>query len=120
MDKRQLLNTPPIIIIGHPRSGTSLLRSVLNVHSQIVIAPECGFAQWLYQSYKDWDINLNAENRTNTFIADLVASRKFETWELSPQKIRNLINSVSPKNYKELIATICSLYAQEQLSLIHI
>ena len=37
----------PIFIVGFSRSGTSLLRSMLNAHQNIYISQESGFYQWL-------------------------------------------------------------------------
>jgi hypothetical protein len=37
----------PIFIVGTGRSGTSLLRAVLNAHPNIYITPEAGFFLWL-------------------------------------------------------------------------
>ncbi len=33
----------PILIVGHPRSGTTLLTTILNRHSQVAIPPELSF-----------------------------------------------------------------------------
>ena len=33
----------PILIVGHPRSGTTLLATILNRHSQVAIPPELSF-----------------------------------------------------------------------------
>jgi len=33
----------PILIVGHPRSGTTLLATILNRHSQVAIPPELNF-----------------------------------------------------------------------------
>lgn len=38
---------PPIFIVGYSRSGTSLLRAMLNAHPRIHIAQESAFYQWL-------------------------------------------------------------------------
>jgi hypothetical protein len=52
-----MVNKKQVFIIGNPRSGTSLLRIMLNSHSSMVVPPECGFIQWWYQKYKDWPSN---------------------------------------------------------------
>lgn len=33
----------PIFIVGHPRSGTTLLATILNRHSRVAISPELSF-----------------------------------------------------------------------------
>ncbi len=40
--------TPPIFIFGSPRSGTTLVREILNQHSRVHIVPETGFYDRLW------------------------------------------------------------------------
>ena len=35
-----VLRDSPIFICGHPKSGTSLLRSILDSHPEIIVYPE--------------------------------------------------------------------------------
>ena len=72
-------------MIGNPRSGTSLLRLMLNNHPFISVPPECGFVVWLYEKYK----NEKFVNKKliNNFIIDLLGCKKFETWGLSKSEI---------------------------------
>ena len=67
-------------IISNPRSGSSMLRLMLNSHPNIHVPPECGFMVWLYKKYKH--ANLNNKLILNSFIDDLIDSRKFEHWEI--------------------------------------
>ncbi len=41
----------PIIVLGNPRSGTTMFRLMLTAHSEICIPPECGFFQWYYPDF---------------------------------------------------------------------
>jgi len=103
----------PFFIIGNPRSGTSLLRLLLTCHPDLSVPPESSFMMWLLDKYKNWD-NLDFENKTQLFIADLMASKKFEFWELTKTQIEESILEAKPKNYKTLINTIYNLYAKTQ------
>ena len=78
------LSSQPIIILGNPRSGTTLLRLILASHSQIVIPPEAGFMCWLSQYYasaapSSWKNKLFLEE----FSLEVCKSKKFITWGLS-------------------------------------
>lgn len=42
-----LLSDAPIFVVGFSRSGTSLLRAMLNAHPRVHIAQESAFYQWL-------------------------------------------------------------------------
>ncbi|WP_452231458.1 sulfotransferase family protein [Lacinutrix sp. MEBiC02595] len=98
-------------ILGNPRSGTSLLRLILNSHSQITVPPECGFLLWLEPKYKSWNAtNLNAID-INAFVQDVQQSKKFETWNVSSQTIINSIEEEQPVNYAALAQCVYRSYA---------
>jgi FkbM family methyltransferase len=42
----------PILIVGHPRSGTTLLATILNRHSQVAIPPETSFFLPAFRHYR--------------------------------------------------------------------
>lgn len=101
-------------ILANPRSGSSLLRLILNGHSQITVPPECGFLLWLQPKYKLWSIaNLNT-NDIKCFVEDLQQSKKFETWNVSNQTIISIIDAEQPKNYLELSKCVYKSYASMQ------
>jgi hypothetical protein len=102
------MHKPPkhLFIIGNPRSGTSLLRIMLNSHSQITVPPECGFMEWWYDKYKNW----SEESNIDEFIQDLKTSRKIETWDLNYDKLFEFLNKEICKNYEELVFKVVEFY----------
>ena len=66
----------PFLILGSPRSGSSLLRALLNTHTQIVVPPECGYIKWLGKKFKGAPVDIEE------FVAALSASKKIEGWGL--------------------------------------
>lgn len=107
-----LMNNTPFFIIGNPRSGTSLLRLMLNSHPQMTVPPECGFALWLYDRYKDQ--NPADPAVVNAYIADVCASRKFETWGLEQGFIQEFARNSQPTDYPALASLIYRSYAAQQ------
>jgi hypothetical protein len=101
----------PVFIIGNPRSGTSLLRLMLMSHTGIVIAPECGFAVWLYESYADWTQGDVDSPRLSLFLHDLAQARKFETWNVRIDALRDYISRRRPSSYSDLVASVYRFYA---------
>lgn len=98
-------------ILGNARSGTSLLRLLLHQHSQVCVPPECGFLLWLYSKYKDWTIaDLNSQ-RLDSFISDVQASKKFETWEIDETLLKEVILNTLPKSYEALAQCVYLSYA---------
>lgn len=98
---------PPVFIIGNPRSGTTLLRLMLNNHKNIVVPPECGFAVWWYDNYKNWNQHLSQNKQhVESFIHDLSTSRKVETWNLDYATLGDFIQAKKPANYTELVSSV--------------
>lgn len=101
----------PIFVIGNPRSGTTLLRLMLNSHRDILVPPECGFAVWWYDKYKHWDSSSAIDNSTlSDFLNDLRSSRKIETWNLDYNKLKHFIIDEHPASYADLVSTVYIFY----------
>ncbi|MCK4813178.1 MAG: sulfotransferase [Candidatus Marinimicrobia bacterium] len=96
-----------VFILGNPRSGTTLLRIMLNSHPDIIAAPESGFMQWWYKKYATWSYKdaLNSK-KIHDFVGDVFSSKKIENWELDRDEIIQLIHNVKPDNYGDL----CELF----------
>ena len=95
-----------LFVIGNPRSGTSLLRIMLNSHNKIVVPPECGYMQWWYSKYKDWSVSSNLQD----FIDDLSTSKKIETWQLDYKLLYEYLKDNQPESYQSLIFKVVEFY----------
>lgn len=103
----------PIFIIGNPRSGTTLLRLMLTCHRNIVIPPECGFAVWWYQKYRNWNSE-SAKQNLDAFLDDLFGSKKIETWNLNRELLRETLSEKEPESYSDLVSLIYEKFAMQQ------
>ncbi|WP_346856191.1 sulfotransferase [uncultured Draconibacterium sp.] len=99
----------PIFIIGNPRSGTTLLRLILNAHSKFVIPPEAGFAFWLYSQYKNFRYR-----DLDTFLDDMKSTKKINNWNLDWIELRKFLFKKQPNKYGELINDIYSFYGDSK------
>ena len=52
-----ILDRPPIFILGVPRSGTTLLRMIIDSHPEIMCGPE---APWITNQQLDWAPSLRS------------------------------------------------------------
>jgi len=103
--------TEHFFIIGNPRSGTSLLRNILNNHSSIVVPPECGFIHWWYHKYKSWSNNESKNKEAiHGFVNDLKTSRKIETWKLDFSLLETYLLKRNISSYNELCFQIIKFY----------
>ncbi|MEI2419192.1 sulfotransferase [Arthrospira platensis SPKY2] len=100
----------PFFIIGNPRSGTTLLRLMLNNHPQITVPPECGFALWLSEKYQN--IKVYNDYVYSEFAKDVFNSKKFETWGVDESLILETIIDKNPKDYVALVNCIYCSYSK--------
>ncbi len=98
---------PPIFLLGNPRSGTTLLRLMLTCHRDIVVPPECGFAVWYYDKYRDWN-----PDQIPTFVEDVAAAKKFDTWGLTRGELSAALEEDPPASYAEAASRVYELYGR--------
>lgn len=101
-----------VFILGNPRSGTTLLRIILNNHQNIIAPPECGFAHWWLEKYINWSWEQSKSN-LSAFLKDLANSKKIETWHLDFNKLKELIIQNEPNTYGDLVNLVYLSYANE-------
>ena len=69
----------PFFILGNPRSGTTLLRLMLDAHPKMTVPPECGFIVWFYDKYKSWSDSDKSTLNIQMFIEDLQTAKKISS-----------------------------------------
>jgi hypothetical protein len=99
----------PIFIIGNPRSGTTLLRLMLTCHPRVCVPPECGFAVWLYDKYRDW-----RPEQVEDFARDVLACYKIETWHWDTAGLAPFLRSNAPQTYARAAELVYLWYARCQ------
>jgi hypothetical protein len=105
----------PFFVIGNPRSGTSLLRLMLNSHPHICVPPECGYIEWWYEKYLAWNKNDSTnKKKVDEYVNDILSSKKMETWRMEINKLRENILFHQPNNYADLSAVVCLTFAQSK------
>ncbi|HKR05420.1 MAG TPA: sulfotransferase [Bacteroidia bacterium] len=103
----------PFFVIGNPRSGTSLLRLMLNSHPEICVPPECGFIEWWHEKYSGWSKkNIPEKGKVDEYVNDILSSKKMETWHIKKKNLKDNILFYKPGNYADLCAVVCLTFAQ--------
>jgi len=82
----QIADIPFFFVVGRPRSGTTLLRTLFDAHPNISFPPECQFIVNLYPKYGklvEWNSKLLTE-----FYNDVTSQWLFDTWKIDNDKLK--------------------------------
>jgi Sulfotransferase family/Uncharacterised nucleotidyltransferase len=95
--------------VGVARSGTTLLRAMMDAHPEIAIPPESWFVTELaarrgtYESRHGFDVE--------RFATDLVAHERFARWGIEKDDLRAAICESGPGDYPSAIRSVFSQWA---------
>jgi hypothetical protein len=89
-------------VVGSARSGTTLLRLMLNAHSEIAVPPESRFIVELYRP---------GETSVEELLSRLARHPRFKAWELPIDAVRAQIGERATAPYNELIEGVYRAYA---------
>ena len=107
----QLTGSTPFFILGSPRSGTTLLRAILQSHRDVFIPPENGTlgdmvkASALFRN-KPWNQLVDA------VFTEFVQGYEFDLWDLDIQALKAQAKTFPPerKNIASLISLVYENY----------
>lgn len=99
------LRPRPVFVVGCPRSGTTLVRYILDGHSRIAIAQELNFVVGLAPRRLPW---LRSPPAT---VEEVISHPCFGRLELAPDAVRASVEAARPDKYGDLIDTVMSAYA---------
>ncbi len=94
----------PFFIIGSARSGTTLLRLMLNAHREVVVPPESRFITELWKGEPEIEVQ--------TFLDALARHKRFETWDLPLGAVRREIADEELVPYADAIEAAYQAYAR--------
>jgi hypothetical protein len=104
---------PPFpFVVGSGRSGTTLLRLMLEQHPDLAIPPESYFPISMrhraprYVSVAGFDLD--------AYVTDLLQNVRFRDWELQETTIRAALDGVEPIDWAEAIRRTFGLYAEKE------
>ncbi|MEO1923590.1 MAG: sulfotransferase, partial [Nautiliaceae bacterium] len=100
----------PFIIVGTQRSGTTLLRLILNSHSKLAIPEEGTFLMpLLKEKYLNYVFQGKELDRVINYISK---NPQFELWNKDFSSLFEEIKSKGRISLKELISNLYSFYAK--------
>ena len=107
----ELGHYPTFFIIGAQRSGTTLLRLLLNQHSMLSIPEEAGFLMPVMQRKNLEDLNPLSPRKRQTLVRYLTQNRQYQKWNLEVEVLdRILTNELTQK---QIISYLYWAFAQK-------
>jgi hypothetical protein len=94
----------PFFIVGSARSGTTMLRLMLNAHPEVAVPPESRFIVELYTGAE--------EVETSEFIDQLGRHRRFMTWDLPKEAVREELEDRPRVRFTDAVRAAFRAYAQ--------
>jgi hypothetical protein len=101
-----MTDTGPFFIVASARSGTTMLRLILNRHPRIAVPPESRFITELWQG--------SDAVETEGFLTRLAAHERFAAWDLSIDAVRSEIGDRRWLSYHDAIAAAYRAYARSK------
>tara|TARA_B100000965_G_C19602924_1_gene764027 strand:- start:9528 stop:10418 length:891 start_codon:yes stop_codon:yes gene_type:complete len=103
------MNTGPIFIVGVGRSGTTLIRQMVNSHSKIAIPYESHFITKYISCEKKYGDLQNDEN-LSALLDDILAEPILENWDYVPDK-QSLLGKTTSRDIGGVFANFFTQYA---------
>lgn len=97
---------PPFFIVGSARSGTTLLRLMLNAHPEVAIPPESRFIAELWTGHDEVEVD--------RLLSRLAANDRFQTWELPIAAVERELDGRTSARYAEVMEAAYHAYASSQ------
>jgi sulfotransferase family protein len=102
---------PYLFIVGCPRSGTTLLRRLVDTHPLVAVIDEM---RWIASFFERRE-GLTPEGLVTPELVDrLLAYDRFATLEISREQLGRLIDTGDPVPYPNFVTGIFDLYGQAQ------
>lgn len=98
------------IIVGCERSGTTMLRAMIDSHPLVAVPPESHFLADLANCVREHGQDLDHE----WFMATLVQHERFQKWELPASRVRASLRQVSPSTVAEAVHLLYREYARSR------
>lgn len=92
----------PFFIVGSARSGTTLLRLILNAHPDVAVPPESRFVVELWRGSDTVDVE--------DFLTRLSAHKRFQTWDIPIGTVREELSAAARVSYADAIRATFSAY----------
>jgi hypothetical protein len=97
-------------VVGCPRSGTTLLRAMLDSHPQLAIPGESYFIVELAPKHTRRFRRFDA----GSFADDVLRHERFQQWSLPEADVRNALERARPRRFADAVRVLYEVYASRE------
>lgn len=108
----QRVMEPFPFVVGCGRSGTTLLRAMLDSHPDVAVPPESYFVVSMVRERPRYLRGRRFPVRR--FAADLCSRRRFQRWGLSIDEVAAELSAKPPASYADAVRSVFGLFASKQ------
>lgn len=99
-------------IVGCGRSGTTLVRAILDSHPDLAVPGESYFVVWLGRDRRRYQRPRGFDGQR--FVSELVSDAWFRRWGLPEAEVRSALDAAHPASFAEAVRATYALYARHQ------
>jgi hypothetical protein len=101
-------DAPAPFVVGATRSGTTLLRLMLDAHPDVGIPSETHFFKKLIRTSESWSIT------PEQLAGKIVDHKRWGDFHLDPDELRARFDAIEPFNLSDALRSFYRLYAEKQ------
>jgi len=105
-------SSPPVFIVGCPRSGTTLLRMMLDSHPDLAIPPESHFIPRVWAVRRRYE--QDGAVKVNRMAADIMRTNRFREWGLREEEVWDRLRSITKPRIADVIEAFFIAYADRE------
>jgi hypothetical protein len=91
----------PIFIVGSPRSGTTLVQSIISASPELAVAPENDFLMRFLDEFSRRD--LRDRGTLDSFVTKLFALKATKYWKIERDTLLEHLQHTAPDSYPQLV-----------------
>jgi Sulfotransferase family len=108
-DSPSRARNPYVFVVGCPRSGTTLLRRMLDAHPKLAITPETHWIPEWFAKAADREGRVSRDH-----VQSLLESARFKKLKVADDEVWSLFESGAPPSYARLVEHVYDLYGQRR------
>src|SRR6266545_1616703 len=103
---------PPVFVVGCGRSGTTMLRLMLDAHPELAIPGESHFIPPLWSARRRYlrGGRLDAD----LLLTELFRTLHFQMWKLPEAEVRRRVSGLMDPGFADVIGSVFAVYAEHQ------